>query len=153
MKLHFKKLNAKGFAHHLLIPVIAVIVVAGIGTYIITKSHANQLPGGGGGYYAGSCSISGPSSIAVGTAFNPKLTVKNTGTKTFTPSVQMAAGGVNQGFSNNYTLSSIAPGATTSKYYGSQTFTKQNRGQTWTYTAKSLSSSVPYSCTKKVTVY
>ena len=43
-----KKLNNQGFAHHFLIPVIAIIVIAGIGTYIVTKSKASTLPGGGG---------------------------------------------------------------------------------------------------------
>lgn len=153
MKIKLKKLNSHGFAHHLLIPVIAVVVVAGIGTYIITKSHANQIPGGGGTSLAGTCSISAPNSVAVGTAINPKLTVRNTGTKSFTPNVAMGAGNGRQGWSNNYTLSSIAPGATTSRYFGTVTFTKTNKGQTWTYAAKSLTASVPYSCTKKVTVY
>jgi hypothetical protein len=39
MKL-FKKLNEKGFSHHLLLPVVAAVVVGGIGTYLITTSHA-----------------------------------------------------------------------------------------------------------------
>lgn len=36
----FKKLNQKGFSHHLIIPVLAILAVAGIGTYMVTKSKA-----------------------------------------------------------------------------------------------------------------
>jgi hypothetical protein len=43
MRIKLKKLNSKGFAHHLLIPVAAIVIVAGIGTYIITKSHAQTI--------------------------------------------------------------------------------------------------------------
>lgn len=47
MKFRFKKLNSQGFAHHLLIPIAAIVIVAGIGTYIITKSHAMVPPTNG----------------------------------------------------------------------------------------------------------
>lgn len=38
MKL--QRLNSKGFSHHLLIPVIAIVAVAGIGTYVLQRSKA-----------------------------------------------------------------------------------------------------------------
>jgi hypothetical protein len=42
-----KKLNAKGFAHWI-IPALAVVVIGGIGTYMITASHAlTPVPAGG----------------------------------------------------------------------------------------------------------
>ena len=41
MKLKLlKKLNSKGFSHHLIIPVIAIIAVAGIGAFVVTRSQA-----------------------------------------------------------------------------------------------------------------
>lgn len=48
MRIKLKKLNNRGFAHHLLIPVVAIVMIAGIGTYIITKSHANTIDPGSG---------------------------------------------------------------------------------------------------------
>ncbi|HEY4161136.1 MAG TPA: hypothetical protein VGM08_03680, partial [Candidatus Saccharimonadales bacterium] len=41
-----------GFAHHLLLPLIAILVVAGIGTYILSRSHAATTPTS---YYSSSC--------------------------------------------------------------------------------------------------
>jgi hypothetical protein len=35
----------KGFAHHLLLPVIAVVAIGGVGTYVFVRSHANVLTG------------------------------------------------------------------------------------------------------------
>ncbi len=40
----FKKLNSKGFAHHFLIPVIAIVAVAGIGAYVVSRSNAAITP-------------------------------------------------------------------------------------------------------------
>ncbi|MFZ1484077.1 MAG: peptidoglycan-binding domain-containing protein [Candidatus Saccharimonadales bacterium] len=42
----FKKLNKKGFSHHLILPVLAVFAVAGIGTYMVTKSSAYSYMSG-----------------------------------------------------------------------------------------------------------
>ncbi len=36
----FKKLNKKGFSHHLLIPVLTIVLVAGIGTVTLKSSSA-----------------------------------------------------------------------------------------------------------------
>lgn len=38
-----KKLNAKGFSHWIL-PLAAVVVIAGIGAYVLTKSKAASMP-------------------------------------------------------------------------------------------------------------
>lgn len=35
-----KKLNTKGFSHHFVLPILAIFIVAGIGTYMVTKSSA-----------------------------------------------------------------------------------------------------------------
>jgi hypothetical protein len=40
MKLKLNKLNSKGFSHHMLIPLIAIVIIGGIGAYIITKPKA-----------------------------------------------------------------------------------------------------------------
>ncbi len=40
MRIKLKKLNTKGFSHHLLIPVIAIVAIAGIGAYVVTRSKA-----------------------------------------------------------------------------------------------------------------
>lgn len=40
MKIKLNKLNAQGFSHHLLIPLIAIVVIGGIGAYIVTKPKA-----------------------------------------------------------------------------------------------------------------
>ena len=42
----FKKLNQKGFSHHLAIPIIAVLVVGSIGAYLATKSSAYSYMSG-----------------------------------------------------------------------------------------------------------
>ena len=39
-----KKLNQKGFSHHLLLPVAIMLLVGAIGTYVLKKSHAEPLP-------------------------------------------------------------------------------------------------------------
>jgi hypothetical protein len=39
---HFQKLNSKGFSH-LLVPLVAIVVIGGIGTYLLTASHADTL--------------------------------------------------------------------------------------------------------------
>lgn len=39
--LKIKKLNTKGFAHHLLIPVLVIFVIAGMGTYVLQRSRAS----------------------------------------------------------------------------------------------------------------
>jgi hypothetical protein len=39
---HFNKLNAKGFAHWV-IPALAIVVIGGIGSYLLTQSHADDL--------------------------------------------------------------------------------------------------------------
>jgi len=46
-----RKLKDNGFAHHFLLPVLAVLVVAGIGTYVINASHAATQTS----YYTSSC--------------------------------------------------------------------------------------------------
>lgn len=38
--LSIHKLNKKGFSHHFLLPVIVIVAVAGIGTYVLKVSHA-----------------------------------------------------------------------------------------------------------------
>ncbi|HEY4160662.1 MAG TPA: hypothetical protein VGM08_01235 [Candidatus Saccharimonadales bacterium] len=49
--LSTRKLDARGFAHHFLLPVVAVLVVAGIGAYVLDQSHAaTDLT-----YYTSSC--------------------------------------------------------------------------------------------------
>ena len=35
-----KKINVRGWSHHLILPVLAVFLVAGIGTYLISRSSA-----------------------------------------------------------------------------------------------------------------
>jgi murein L,D-transpeptidase YcbB/YkuD len=42
----FIKINQKGFSHHLIIPIIAVFVVGGIGTYLAMKSSAYSYMSG-----------------------------------------------------------------------------------------------------------
>lgn len=43
---NLKKLNAKGFAHWI-IPALVVVVIGGIGAYLVTQSHAQTLPSDG----------------------------------------------------------------------------------------------------------
>jgi len=43
-KLSRIKLNARGFSTHIVIPVLAVVAIAGIGTYTLTRSHAATPP-------------------------------------------------------------------------------------------------------------
>lgn len=43
MKIKLNKLNAQGFSHHLLIPLIAIVVIGGIGAYIVTKPKASPV--------------------------------------------------------------------------------------------------------------
>ncbi len=40
LRLFNKKLDQKGFAHHLLIPILAILVLAGTGAYFINRSKA-----------------------------------------------------------------------------------------------------------------
>lgn len=40
---HLKRLNTKGFAHWIM-PVVAIVIIGGIGSYLLTKSHAASLP-------------------------------------------------------------------------------------------------------------
>lgn len=52
MKLQIKKLNAEGFAHHFLLPVVAIVAVVGIGSLVMLRlSHAATTAG----YYNGPC--------------------------------------------------------------------------------------------------
>lgn len=37
------KYNQRGFSHHLLIPIIVVVVIAGVGVYLLTNSRADPL--------------------------------------------------------------------------------------------------------------
>lgn len=41
-----KKTNVKGWSHHLILPVLAVLMVASIGTYLVTKSSAQSYMSG-----------------------------------------------------------------------------------------------------------
>src|SRR5882724_11838480 len=43
MKLSLKKLTAGGFSH-VVVPLLAVVIVAGVGTYFLVASHAAPLP-------------------------------------------------------------------------------------------------------------
>lgn len=73
-----KKLNAKGFSHWIL-PLAAVVVIAGVGTYVITKSKAASI-----NYQ---CWItSAPSTIQKGYGLASSGTCKNIGTVTWTSS-------------------------------------------------------------------
>lgn len=36
-----KKLNVKGFAHHLIIPIVVVVAIASVGAYVLVKSRAS----------------------------------------------------------------------------------------------------------------
>src|SRR3569623_188087 len=57
MKL-FKKLNSRGFGHvELLIVVVVVGLVAAVGTYVLTQSHAAPKPKTGGGGTTSSVSV------------------------------------------------------------------------------------------------
>ena len=38
-----KKLNQKGFSHHILIPLVVLLMVGAIGTYTLGKSNAAVL--------------------------------------------------------------------------------------------------------------
>ncbi|HEY4160813.1 MAG TPA: hypothetical protein VGM08_02005 [Candidatus Saccharimonadales bacterium] len=49
--LSTRKLDARGFAHHFLLPILAVLVVAGIGAAVLSKSHAATTTS----YYTSSC--------------------------------------------------------------------------------------------------
>ena len=42
----YKLFNQKGFSHHLIMPVVAVLIVASIGTYLVTKSSAYSYMSG-----------------------------------------------------------------------------------------------------------
>lgn len=41
--MKIKKLNAKGVAHHIFVPLLAISLIAGAGAYIVTKSSANTI--------------------------------------------------------------------------------------------------------------
>lgn len=56
------KLGSRGFAHHLIIPIIAIFAVGGIGAYVVTRSKAATIN------YAAMC----------GTGFTHKRTVNFT---------------------------------------------------------------------------
>ena len=155
MRSLIKKLDTKGFAHHFIIPVIAIVAIAGIGAYVVTRSKAATCTNATTCDYAiGSCSISGPSSVAVGTTISPRVTVKNIGSRTFTPKISWAASYPNYSTtstSGTYTLASIAPGQSTYYGYGSIKPTSKMRGSTISYSAKSITT-VSYSCSKKILV-
>lgn len=42
MKIELKKLNAHGFSH-IVLPLLVVVAVAAVGTYVLVKSHADPL--------------------------------------------------------------------------------------------------------------
>ncbi len=75
--MHKQFKNQAGFTHHLILPVLAIVAVAGIGTYIISKSSASTtepvgkvytLPAG-----ASRPSPLEPQSAAVGAGANPVI--------------------------------------------------------------------------------
>lgn len=43
MHLNLRKTKQSGHSH-LIVPVVAMVVVAGIGSYVLTQSHADSLP-------------------------------------------------------------------------------------------------------------
>lgn len=44
-RFRLKALNCAGFHLHFLLPIIAIVAVAGIGTYLLNNSHADPLYG------------------------------------------------------------------------------------------------------------
>jgi hypothetical protein len=40
MKIKLKSLNNAGFVHHIIVPIVTVVAIGAIGTYVIAKSHA-----------------------------------------------------------------------------------------------------------------
>ena len=150
MKMRFTKLNSKGFSHHLILPIVAIVAIAGIGAYVVTKSKAYIAPEGDGTSHVASCSITAPSQVATGTSYNPKLVVKNVSGSAFTPKVLIGASGNNSGGSTTVTLTKIAAGQSASYYYGARKSTAKGL---FTYTAKSSNAGISYSCSKKVTIY
>jgi hypothetical protein len=92
----FKKLDARGFAHHLILVAVVLVVAVG-GTYYLVDSHADTCPTSGPvsgsdctpplTYLAG-CSISGvPATIQSDTDFTPHILVTNVGTGLITPTI------------------------------------------------------------------
>lgn len=59
--LAVRKLNARGFAHHIILPVVAILAVVGIGTYTLHAIHAANAQ-----YYSGPCT--GTTYTKVGTS-------------------------------------------------------------------------------------
>lgn len=87
MKLSFrKKLNQAGMLSlHVVLPVLAaVVIIGGVGAYVVTKSKAaTPVTGGGSAPYL-TCSYS--SSITkpiIGKPFTAKVTIKNIGSSSF----------------------------------------------------------------------
>lgn len=73
------RLNQTGITHWI-IPVVVMLMVGGIGVYTVTKSRAATI------ITKGNCSVSiTPNMIAAGKTASVKVTVRNTGTKAFTP--------------------------------------------------------------------
>lgn len=109
--------------------------------------------------YTGTCSVTGVSdTVKKGTSFNPLVTVRNTGTGTFTPSIKttVTLGTSTVGLSGGTAFSSLAAGASQTVSTGSYTVPKTTKATSGSVTATSTTvvngKNVAFSCTKGFTI-
>ncbi len=93
--------------------------------------------------YTGSCSLTVPATATTGTVVTPKLSVKNTGTATFTPAFTITLAVTDlTGFTQNYkdyvSFSSLAPGGSTYRYLTARPQDSMAQTRVWESTFKSL---------------
>ncbi|MDL2342082.1 MAG: hypothetical protein QFB87_03330 [Patescibacteria group bacterium] len=142
------KLSQKGFAH-IIAPLVVVVAIAAVGTYVLVKSHA-QVPVDN--YKAAVCSVTAsPTTIAKGGTSTLSVTIKNTGTVSFYPSFSVTkklytvSGGVaysGTGTATTYPTSLFA-GTSRKIGLGGTTYSAGYAKQSYTVTGQNPS----FSCT------